>query len=1596
MKLCKQILFVSVLLATGGGMAVAQTQITISPANGIVFVNKNVQGGSGDGSSWNNACPSLAVALVAAKIGPGGTSKTNGSVTVLAPSGTVSEIRVAKGIYQPEYPADFADASTPSTDPSDNAFVLVPGVKVYGGFDPTLTGTDGSVEGRAIIIGADDFPIMRDTTVLSGVLDNGSACYHVVVSSGEMTVDGRDACLDGFTVAGGKADYDYGSDLTVNGNSVPHSYGGGIYNVGSSSAVCSPKYKKMVIENNEASTGDYGGGGGIYNSNSSPKLDNVLIKRNEATLGGGIYNNGRCSDTLTNVYIIGNTAGYIYGYGYGYGGGIYNDGNISSILTGVLIKDNEATYIGGGIYNNSSASPKLKNVIIENNKSGYYGGGIYTSGKDTLSNVQIIGNMALVEGGGIYNSGGDPVIDSVLIKRNVADVGSGGGIFAILGSFKLTKAFIENNKANTGGGGGIYNDDSNFSLTNAYIRGNMALEGGGIYNYSNRRDTLTNVQITGNTAGDYGGGMVGYNNNTMINVTIAGNYAKNDYGGIVFSGATDKRQVHNSIIYGNNSEGSNKNVSHTDEIIYANTLVGDATILVGGIVTNAGIISSADPLFTAPDYSTSVSDTTTGGDYSLRTCSPAINAGDNGWLPAGVNTDLADNPRIRKATVDLGVFETDETSCCNIEPDANGRVYVKKGVNGNGSSWDKAYPSLSGALGAAKTGATTGIPLTVCSPIKEIWVAKGIYCPEYRADFAEASPVSSSDSDNAFVLVPGVKVYGGFDPTLTGTDGSVEGRAVIIGADDFPIMRDTTVLSGVLDNGSVCYHVVVSSGEMTVDGRDACLDGFTVAGGKADGYYSSDLTVNGNSIQPLLGGGIYNIGSSSAVCSPKYKKMVIENNEAKIYGYGGGIYDSNSSPRLDSVLIKGNAADVGGGGIYNNGRCSDTLTNVYIIGNTAGYYNNNNNYYSYGYGGGIYNDGNISSILTGVLIKDNEATYIGGGIYNNNSASPKLKNVIIENNKSGYYGGGISNETANLRLDNVLIKGNEATYIGGGIYTSGKDTLSNVQIIGNTASHGGGIYNSGGDPVIDSVLIKGNIADSEGGGIFAILGSFKLTKAFIENNKANTDGGGIYNDDSNFSLTNAYIRGNMAIGYGGGIYNYSNRRDTLTNVQITGNTAGDCGGGMVGYNNNTMINVTIAGNYAKNDYGGIVFSGTTDRRQVHNSIIYGNNSEGDSKNVNNTAASIYANTLVGDAATNAGIILSADPRFKAPAYSTSVSDTTTGGDYSLKACGPAINAGDNSWLPAGVNTDLAGNPRIHDATVDPGAFETDGTSSLPIAPDGADVTTCYDGVAHSANATPNGSDEEIVWYDSETGTTETSAPTRTEPGTTTAYAASKDKSTDCESAARTAVSVTITPSPSYPDIRVRVCSDMSGDIDLSKYIDTVDVKVTVKWSSRISGLVTEDGAVSKNRLPLLGTLTLMYTVSGGCVPTAQQRTAYVEVLKNKRSHMLRDSIVICHENAGALQLNQLFGIEADGEWLFDNGGTPEPLDASAVKDYVGISSKGAVILNGCELYKKMTGIPTVTWSSGVKSKSVAIIYKANVTGCLKGEKFTVKIILTEE
>jgi len=334
-------------------------------------------------------------------------------------------------------------------------------------------------------------------------------------------------------------------------------------------------------------------------------------------------------------------------------------------------------------------------------------------------------------------------------------------------------------------------------------------------------------------------------------------------------------------------------------------------------------------------------------------------------------------------------------------------------TSGNCDSWANAC-TLQYALSLAQSG-------------DEIWAKKGVHYPG-----------PAGDRTATFALKNGVALYGGFAGTETARDQRNWQTNVTVLSGDID-RNDITDANGVVTTtahiqGENAYHVVTAE---NVDST-AVLDGFLVTAGKADTYPHSS------------GGGMYAYSSTLTL-----RNLIFRGNSAS--GSGGGMYHYKGSPTLTNVTFSNNSAEWSGGGMCNSG--NPTLTNVTFSGNHADG------------GGGMYNSGDPT--LTNVTFSNNSAEWRGGGMYNYRG-DPTLTNVTFSGNSTNQYGGGMYN-SGDPTLTNVTFSGNSAKQYGGGMYNSGDPTLTNVTFSGNSANqYGGGMYNSSGKPTLTNAIMWGN------------------------------------------------------------------------------------------------------------------------------------------------------------------------------------------------------------------------------------------------------------------------------------------------------------------------------------------------------------------------------------------------------------------------------------------------------------------------------------------------------------------------------------------
>jgi len=242
-----------------------------------------------------------------------------------------------------------------------------------------------------------------------------------------------------------------------------------------------------------------------------------------------------------------------------------------------------------------------------------------------------------------------------------------------------------------------------------------------------------------------------------------------------------------------------------------------------------------------------------------------------------------------------------------------------------------------------------------------------------------------------------------------------------------------------------------------------------------------------------------------------------------------------------------------------------------------------------GSGAGVYDGGTLT--VTGCVFARNEAssTYSGGGIYVSESTLTVSSSTFRDN--SAGQGGALYLDDSVATLTDVNLLRNTATSHGGAIrmrYGADVDT-TRLSATDNTAGGRGGAISSyqadlsivdgvftgneagtsGGALHLDQTSstdvrvtaeITGNTATTTGGGIYADSITLDLTGTLSDNTAGSTsDGGGIYAITADVTLDNVEVARNRA-GSGGGIFSFYGGRLNLSNVTLEDNEAGLEGG----------------------------------------------------------------------------------------------------------------------------------------------------------------------------------------------------------------------------------------------------------------------------------------------------------------------------------------------------------------------------------------------------------------------------------------------------
>ncbi len=343
---------------------------------------------------------------------------------------------------------------------------------------------------------------------------------------------------------------------------------------------------------------------------------------------------------------------------------------------------------------------------------------------------------------------------------------------------------------------------------------------------------------------------------------------------------------------------------------------------------------------------------------------------------------------------------------------------------------------------------------------------------------------------------------------------------------------------------------------------------------------TNSIVSNNSAISGLdngQGGGIYNGGTLIVT-----KSTISGNKVTSTSGlsFGGGIINIGTVTMTDSQISNNTTSSTNtesfGGGITNQGTL--TLTNSTISNNTA------SSTSGASLGGGIYNKGKLTvtkSTLSGNIAMSRDGAGFGGAIMSKDTSTVTITDSHISDNiakstSDQGQGGGIANE-GKLTVTKSTFSGNMATShdgtgFGGGINNNitGIVTVSDSTLSNNTASggsnhngQGGGISNSGKLTVTNSTLFGNTVTSTNGvsiGGGINSTDTLTMTNSTLSNNTASSTsgqsvGGGIVNYKGTLTMTYNTLFGNMAIStnntsFGGGIDNYGGNITMRINIVV--------------------------------------------------------------------------------------------------------------------------------------------------------------------------------------------------------------------------------------------------------------------------------------------------------------------------------------------------------------------------------------------------------------------------------------------------------------
>ena len=529
----------------------------------------------------------------------------------------------------------------------------------------------------------------------------------------------------------------------------------------------------------------------------------------------------------------------------------------------------------------------------------------------------------IIEDGYVYSWGGD---------------GAGMRISAEYATIKNT--WFRNNYAYDDGGAVIVSRNSNAYFYNVIFEGNESQdEGGAVYNSSFDFVEFSNCIWYGNIAGNRGG-------------AIFTNYVK----------------IRNSIFWNNLSANDYDDFNSSYEVY--NSIYKDADP-----ANDNGNISE-DPLFVDAEN----------GNFFLQPSSPAINKGNNQYVPDQLDTDFSGFSRIYGENVDMGVYEnkfiehitpasqgsgTYEFSVLGfveltwgltdgmMEPDPN----ISNDIEYQLKLWkegDEANPIEDGSFVAGdglpgnnnstyvwqlEYGNTYNWSIGLDYGDYVVWSEPTVFYigHDHTIKVKEGSNGTSGATwDDAFgtltealdYAIPGDEIWVAEGTYYPVTPADASNVTADERAQALSLKPGLLIYGGLAGDESYAWdrnhveHPVILSGDIGVAGDDSDNSIHLFRNEfDAGAPLGQGAVIEGFIFEDATGSGIYNVNAS-----PSIEFSVFRNNSGED---GGAVYNDGSSPRFFNVLFHDNEASGSGGAIFADGDSKPELLSCTVAHNSA-------------------------------------------------------------------------------------------------------------------------------------------------------------------------------------------------------------------------------------------------------------------------------------------------------------------------------------------------------------------------------------------------------------------------------------------------------------------------------------------------------------------------------------------------------------------------------------------------------------------------------------------------------------------------------------